>query len=287
MIRASARYPFCGYRLVLWALGGVALISGVGRFSPGADIRVTAAGPLVTLVLAAVFAPLAFLAAGSGWPDWLLGLLAFLAVANSAMLVFNLVPVFPLDAVGAIVPFIVGLRPLDGTFIMFNAALLLTAAYAIRPAAPLRPVSLRARQVSDLLTPQPVLPSPRTPVRAFLDGLTREGGQGAAAYRVIDDGKVVGVVSPAMAADALADGRTVAEVMVRKEQAVMLTPEMSIQKAYAALGEEPAARAVVLADGRVVGIVRRSDLADALLEAREAEHGSVVPASPPRLRVDW
>lgn len=316
-------------RVILYALGGVAFISGLGRWKPGADVRITAAGPLVSLALACIFGPLALLASGAGWPDWVLGLLAFLAWANAVLLVFNLLPVFPLDggrllhatlwrvrgyeaaaawttrvslavagavlAAGVVLGFVLaqpaslaGTPGLTGFPIMFAGALLLTAAYAIRPPSRMPwPTTLRARQVGDLLAPQPVLPAPDTSVAAFLDGITRAGGQGAAAYPVIEDGKVLGVISPAVAADALAEGRTVAEAMVRKEHAVMLMPDMPIEEAYAALGEDPSARGVVLAGARVLGILRPSDLADALLEAREAAPGTVVPATPPKMSVDW
>lgn len=90
----------------LWVFGGLAKLSRDSQ-SPGEEFRVAAAGPAVTLLLAAL--------AGIGvallsHPDWdvsvfadsddsspLLALLAWLALVNTGLLVFNLVPAFPLD----------------------------------------------------------------------------------------------------------------------------------------------------------------------------------------------
>lgn len=90
----------------LWVFGGLAKLSRDSQ-SPGEEFRVAAAGPAVTLALAVL--------SGIGvallsHPDWdvgvfansddsspLLALLAWLALVNTGLLIFNLVPAFPLD----------------------------------------------------------------------------------------------------------------------------------------------------------------------------------------------
>jgi Zn-dependent protease len=90
----------------LWVFGGLAKLSRDSQ-SPGEEFRVAAAGPAVTLLLTVL--------AGIGvallsHPDWdvsvfansddsspLLALLAWLALVNAGLLIFNLVPAFPLD----------------------------------------------------------------------------------------------------------------------------------------------------------------------------------------------
>jgi Zn-dependent protease len=90
----------------LWVFGGLARLSRDSQ-SPGEEFRIAAAGPAVTLLLAVL--------AGIGvallsHPDWdvgvfadsddsspLLALLAWLALVNTGLLIFNLVPAFPLD----------------------------------------------------------------------------------------------------------------------------------------------------------------------------------------------
>lgn len=84
--------------IVLWPLGGVAYVSPPSR--PGATLWSIAAGPLVNVVLVLVFSGLVAVATqqGSGgwWPDIAL-FLRTLWVINLAILVFNLLPVYPLD----------------------------------------------------------------------------------------------------------------------------------------------------------------------------------------------
>ncbi len=89
----------------LWLFGGVARLSRDSQ-SPGEEFRIAAAGPLVTLVIVGVCLGLialvhdgALLAAFADDADVSppLALLEFLAVINAALLVFNLIPAFPLD----------------------------------------------------------------------------------------------------------------------------------------------------------------------------------------------
>lgn len=82
-------------RILLWPLGGVAFVSPPQR--PGATLWSIAAGPLVNVVLVPVFLMLgsALHMAGAG-PN-VLRLIHALAVINVILLVFNLLPIYPLD----------------------------------------------------------------------------------------------------------------------------------------------------------------------------------------------
>ena len=85
-------------RIVLWPLGGVAYVKPPQR--PGATLWSLAAGPLVNVALVPVFMGLAFMGRLLGWwqayPD-LLQLLGAVSFMNLVILVFNLLPVYPLD----------------------------------------------------------------------------------------------------------------------------------------------------------------------------------------------
>jgi Zn-dependent protease len=91
----------------LWMFGGVAKL-GRDSDSPGVEFRIAAAGPLVTLVIAAVC--LGVGAATEGGMSEIVddiflnqdqsaaaAVLGHLALVNAALLVFNLIPAFPLD----------------------------------------------------------------------------------------------------------------------------------------------------------------------------------------------
>lgn len=88
----------------LWLLGGVAKMTG-DTPSAGVEFRMAAAGPLVSFVLAVAFAVAAVLSAGSlelalapGPPPSPAFLVFFnLAFVNGAVVLFNLIPAFPLD----------------------------------------------------------------------------------------------------------------------------------------------------------------------------------------------
>ena len=79
----------------LWLLGGVAKMRGqVHR--PGDELRYALAGPAVTLVVAAVFGAITLLLPSSA-PSALRAIVAYQVYVNTAILVFNLLPAFPLD----------------------------------------------------------------------------------------------------------------------------------------------------------------------------------------------
>jgi Zn-dependent protease len=92
----------------LWLFGGIAKMARDSD-SPGVEFRVAVAGPVVTLLIAALCGAIGILAGGAGdfWAairfdpvalsDSLLAMLAYLASVNLIVLVFNLIPAFPLD----------------------------------------------------------------------------------------------------------------------------------------------------------------------------------------------
>src|SRR5665213_1883668 len=92
----------------LWALGGFTRTRGEAQ-TPGAELRMAAAGPAVNALIIAIcvgaglafgsfshFIDVALLESGLrvGWP---LVLLSWLALINAVLLVFNLLPALPLD----------------------------------------------------------------------------------------------------------------------------------------------------------------------------------------------
>ncbi len=79
----------------LWLLGGVARMAGYPK-TAGAELRFAIAGPAVTLLIAAAFGAAA-LALPNSAPQALSAVVAYQALVNAVILVFNLLPAFPLD----------------------------------------------------------------------------------------------------------------------------------------------------------------------------------------------
>jgi Zn-dependent protease len=85
-------------QIVLWPLGGVAYVDPPPR--PGATLWSIAAGPLVNLALLPVLFLLFVFSRSLGWantlPDAYLWLRSLLII-DAALLIFNLLPIYPLD----------------------------------------------------------------------------------------------------------------------------------------------------------------------------------------------
>ncbi|HEV3446018.1 MAG TPA: site-2 protease family protein, partial [Gemmataceae bacterium] len=85
-------------RIMLWPLGGVAFVQPPPR--PGALLWSIAAGPLVNVVLVPITAMMYVFARTAGWevdyPDCVRFLLS-IAVINLGLLIFNILPIYPLD----------------------------------------------------------------------------------------------------------------------------------------------------------------------------------------------
>lgn len=79
----------------LWLLGGVSRMRGEAH-TPRDELLYSLAGPLVTAVIAGCFAAAALLLPDSA-PAVLRALVAYQAVVNGVILVFNMLPAFPLD----------------------------------------------------------------------------------------------------------------------------------------------------------------------------------------------
>jgi Zn-dependent protease/predicted RNA-binding Zn-ribbon protein involved in translation (DUF1610 family) len=85
-------------QIILWPLGGVAYVSPPQR--PGAQLWSIAAGPLVNVILFPILYALVLLSRHLGWNDTMPDLFKFLNnlwLINLVLLIFNLMPVYPLD----------------------------------------------------------------------------------------------------------------------------------------------------------------------------------------------
>ena len=82
--------------ITLFLFGGVAEIEDEPP-SPATEFLMAIAGPLVSVVLAVLFAFLAGIGHANNWPAFVVIILAYLASINGLIAVFNMLPAFPLD----------------------------------------------------------------------------------------------------------------------------------------------------------------------------------------------
>jgi Zn-dependent protease/CBS domain-containing protein len=82
--------------ITLFLFGGVAQLESEPD-SAGSEFLMAVAGPAVSVVLALVFALLAWAGYESGWSPAIVTILGYLAFINMLVLAFNLIPAFPLD----------------------------------------------------------------------------------------------------------------------------------------------------------------------------------------------
>ena len=99
-ILAARRYGIRTPEVTLWPIGGVASLERIPE-KPGEELVVALAGPAVNVAIAAAL--LVFIAAGGGAEDLTrledprVSLVARLAGANIFLVLFNLLPAFPMD----------------------------------------------------------------------------------------------------------------------------------------------------------------------------------------------
>jgi PDZ domain-containing secreted protein/Zn-dependent protease len=284
--------------ITLWLFGGVSRIEGTLP-TPGAELRVTAAGPAASAALALAFVGLTALFRAAGWPDGVVGVADYLARINGLLLAFNLVPALPLDG-GRILHSLLWHRTGDKTWATVAAAhagrafgLLLIAigllglftgsgigaiwfvflGWFLLQAVNQEISSAQLEQavtglrVRDLMAPDPVSVAPHTSIEQFSRTVARRSPHGA--YPVVDQERLVGLLSAGSAAAVRRRDRasvTVADVMLTGDRVPVVGPDDQMLASLDALQREPR-RAVVLDGARgdeVVGILSTTDVEHAL-----------------------
>jgi Zn-dependent protease len=82
--------------ITLWLFGGVARLRGDAA-NPGTEVKIAIAGPVVSFGLAVLLGVTTFALDATSGPPLVEGGVAWLAATNATLLLFNLIPAFPLD----------------------------------------------------------------------------------------------------------------------------------------------------------------------------------------------
>ena len=282
--------------ITLFVFGGVAEMEGEPR-SARSEFLMAVAGPIFSLLLAAVFFLLVALVGRFNMPDAVAGVFWYLGYANAILALFNLVPAFPLDGgrmlraglwawrgdivwatriaaaagdlfglllivFGAVEilrgNFVGGLwQILIGTFLRGAAAMAYQQTVAQRIFANL--------QIGQIMSQNPIAVPPNISVAEFIDAYIYRHHHRA--FPVVRDGVVVGVIGTQQVA-ALNQSQwptaSVDQAMAPYGDADIIAPELPALDALAKMSSSSRGRLYVLKDGKLIGVVSLRDLVEIL-----------------------
>ena len=303
--------------ITLFLFGGVAELEGEPP-SAGKEFLMAIAGPAVSAVLAALFGVLFYAGAVSGWPAPVVMVLWALAAINGSVLVFNMIPAFPLDggrvlrsalwgytgsvrratywasllgqgfawlliAVG-VWSFFDG-QVWNGVWTGLIGLFLNNAARSSYQQVLIRQ-ALEGEPVSRFMNPDPVTVPPALDLRTWLDEYVYRYHHKT--FPVVADGRLLGVISTR----ALGrfpreewDRVSVGEAMRQDLDAVTVPPQTDAMKALERMQRTGSSRLLVTRDGQLVGIISLKDLLRFLqLKLELEEPGERPPEHPPPVR---
>lgn len=278
-------------RVTLFLFGGVSQMEEEPK-GPGHEFVVAMAGPLTSVVLAVTFWFSHLWLAAVGAPDFLWVPIEYLALINFTLAIFNLLPGFPLDggrvlraivwglsgdllkatkwasrsgqALGTLFIAVAVFGVLNGTFDFIWLAVMgwfLSTLAAGAYQQQLVRSSLAEVPVERIMSSPPVL----APAEISLDEMAHSyvlGGRHKR-YPVVQDGRVIGMVDLDRVNEVpRADWPvvTVAEVAARDIGDIVAAPSTPVDAVLARLEPDGPGAVLVVEEGRLAGIVTRSDV---------------------------
>jgi Zn-dependent protease/CBS domain-containing protein len=286
--------------IVLWLFGGVAQLEG-DTPDARAELRVAAAGPALSLAVAAGAGAAAWLLGHTGQSGLLVAAVAWLAGINALLGVFNLLPAFPLDggrvlravlwshwrdrmratavaaSAGKVVGYgLVGLGALEllaggalgGIWLAMIGWFVVTAAGQQHEQAGERG-RFGSLRVSDAMTPEPVVVPATATVAEVVDRCVRPGR--FSSYPVGESGRIVGLATVDRIGRIPREAwpyTAVTAAAAPPAEMVVCRPEEPLAEAARRLLASADHRAIVVDEGRLVGILTPSDVERAVSHAR-------------------
>ncbi len=284
--------------ITLWVFGGVAKLKGDPQ-SPGADLRIAAAGPLTSLVLGVGFGAVALLFNVAGIGGLPIAVLGYLAGVNILLALFNLIPAAPLDggrvlrallwlvwndrhraaitaaragrvfgsllAAYGFLQFMLG-GGFDGMWLVLIGLFLVSAAHAEEQHTRITS-SLHGVTVGHVMTPNPVIADPDVPVSEFIQQMT--WAHRFSSYPLTDAaGRLTGLVTLNRIRKVAPERRATTrlrDVACPPDQIVTVRADEPLAELLPRMSGCADGRAVVIDEyGTVVGIVSPSDAVRAI-----------------------
>ncbi len=287
--------------ITLWIFGGVARLKGDAA-SPGIEVKIAIAGPIVSLALAILFGAATFALDATGGPPLVEGGCAWLAASNAILLLFNLVPAFPLDGgrllrawlwqrtgdryratsgaawLGRACAFLmIGLGLLElfaqgalgGLWLIFLGWFLMSAARSEASQVLMRG-ALAGLRVGDVMSPEPTIVPGWITVDEFMRSYVP--GQRASAYPLKTfEGALDGLVTLARLARVPQEERhmrRVRDFSVGMDQVGKASPDEQVSAVLDRFSASGDGQMLVIDGGKLVGTLSPTDITRALGTAR-------------------
>jgi Zn-dependent protease/CBS domain-containing protein len=313
LVARSRGIPIRGIRLFLF--GGVSEM-GSEPGSASSEFLMAIAGPLVSAALAVIFWLLWEIGLNEGWPVALLVFCWLLARINLTVLIFNLVPAFPLDGGRVLRSILWGaLRNLRratyiaallgqgfawflivvGVLCLFHPETLLTgiwlgligmflnsAAQASYQQVLIRQ-ALKGEPVRRFMNPQPIVVPPTLDLRSWVEDYVYRYHRKM--FPVATDGHLLGIIRTKRLAEIPREERShhqVSEVMEQDLRPIIVSPDTDALDALSQMQQTGSSRLLVMEGDRLVGIVSLKDLLSFLNLKMELDAGQDNAPRPPR-----
>jgi Zn-dependent protease/predicted transcriptional regulator len=301
-------------RITLFFFGGVSEMTEEPR-DAGLEVRMAAAGPLMSFLIAGILGGLWYFAKLASMPIVLTATVGYGGLINAVLGAFNLLPAFPLDGgrvfrgslwkhsknlvaatrtatrlsealsllmmFGGFVAIIFG-DFVDGIWIVVLGWFIKSGAEtSLRQT--LLGETLTGVRVGDIMTRGALTVPPEMTVQQLVsDYFLVHPHEG---YPVMKDGRLLGLVTLQSARAVPKDQRineTVAQAMVSSERAPTVHPDESALDALQRMAREKVEMMLVTEGGQLIGVVTRSDLMKTIQTRQELEdHPIWEPAAVP------
>lgn len=279
-------------RITLFFFGGVSEMSEEPK-DPGLEVRMAAAGPLTSFLIALILGTLWYIGRLASAPVAVSATLGYSAIINAVLGGFNLFPAFPLDGgrvlrgtlwsrsknlLGATVKAtrvseILSLLMIGAGFLLlffgdlFNGIWIIFLGWFIRSGAEtdlkqtLVADSLGQATVGSIMTKEVLTVPPDLPVSRLISEYFLVHPHGG--YPVVLDNKVVGIVTMQSVRSVPAESRssrTVKEVMVPFNSTATVRPDSSALDAFHLMARRGIGRLIVTDGDMLLGLVTRGDM---------------------------
>jgi Zn-dependent protease/CBS domain-containing protein len=270
--------------ITLYLFGGVSAMEEIPR-KPSVELVMALAGPLTSITIGIIFGALWFGLPDLLWGNDVIGPLVYLMFyLNLALGIFNILPAFPMDGgrvlrsmlamrmpyieatriavgIGKLFAYMMGilglLMGLNGIWFIIIAFFIYIAA-GEEERATVTSMVLEGVKVRDIMTKDVVTIDAGASVADALKLMFEKKHLG---YPVVEDGRVVGIVTLSDVAKVPEDRRSITPVRdIMTRNVITLKPDDDASVALQRISQYKIGRLLVMEGNHIAGIVSRSDL---------------------------